>query len=699
MYQNTIGRYVFILLLPALLAASTAQSQNERALQKVDSLKALINTSQGKDLFDVYFAIAYELFDIDNPQAVQYAEQSFAMSRQLGDSASITRAGRQYGQLLRRVDRLDEAIAVFNEVLGIAERNNVASETKRILNALALAYNSKALYDRALQLHFKSLEIREREGNKKEISTALNNIGLVYYKIGNFEQALDFFLQAIPPKLDSKTTDKLDLMYVNVALAYANLGNAEESIKYVNRAYETCGKDCGPDVIVQGEFCLGLSYWNKHELMPAKEHFIRSYGLAKKMGLGDVITDNLLHIGTVYLENHEYDSATTYLFEAEKIASQSGYNQLLIYTYFRLSRLYQDKKDYENAASYQAKYIQLKDSIYSEELIKNLARAQTNYEERENIKTIAEKNQILSLTQQMVQRQREVYFFVGLVAVLSILGTFMFLRYSRALSRAKQELSVMNQTLEKRVEDRTKQLQNVNNELDNFIYKTSHDIRGPLASLKGIANVALLELKDEKAQDYLQKLDASADKLNSILTRLLIVNQINHAVLNPIKINFAELINEILVFERKKGIPPRMSITSEVDPDVLLITDRHVLRIILENLIDNAIKYHNSSERIEPFVKIKVSLSPTGVKISVIDNGIGIQERDPQKLFQMFVRASERSESGGIGLYLTKLASERLYARVDFSTTPEKYTQFTVTIPENLSVVLAQREKEEQEMR
>jgi signal transduction histidine kinase len=404
-------------------------------------------------------------------------------------------------------------------------------------------------------------------------------------------------------------------------------------------------------------------------------------------------------MGTVDLELHKYDSATKYLFEAENLAQSSGFNQNLIHTYHRLAKLYNERKDYENAAKYQAKYIQLKDSIYSEELIKNLARVQTNYEERENIKTIAEKNQILILTQQMIQRQKEVYFFVGLVAVLSILGTFMFLRYSRMLSKAKQELSVMNQTLEKRVEDRTKQLQNVNNELDNFIYKTSHDIRGPLASLKGIANVALLELKDEKAQDYLQKLDASADKLNSILTRLLIVNQINHAVLNPIRINFHELINEILVFERKKGIPPRMSITPDIDPDVLLITDRHVLRIILENLIDNAIKYHNSSERIEPFVKIRVSLSPHGVRISVIDNGIGIQERDPQKLFQMFVRASERSESGGIGLYLTKLASERLYARVDFSITIEKYTQFTVTIPENLSTVLAQREREEQEMR
>jgi len=699
MYQNRIGRYVFTLLLPALLTATTAVSQHEEVYKKVDSLKRTIGTAQGTDLFNSYFAIAYELFDVDNPEAVQYAEQSFELGKQLGDSALITRSGRQYGQLLRRNDRLDDAIIIFTEVLGISERNNIVEEEKRILNALAVSYNYKALYDKALQLHFKSLEIREREGNKQEIGDALSNIGYVYYRIGNFEQALDFFLRSIDMKIQSGSKKGLTQIYLNAALSYAYLGHYTESRENVKKAYEACVGPCEREYVNQGEFCLGLFDLQNKDYVEAKLHFMRSYLISKELRLNSFITDNSLHIGLVELEQQNYDSATRYFFEAEELATASGYNQMLIYTYARLSRLYNEKKDYQNAARYQAKYILLKDSIYSEDLIKNLARAQTNYEERENIKTIAEKNQILTLTQEAYRRQQEVYFFVGLVAVLSILGTFMFLRYSRALSKAKQELSVMNQTLEKRVEDRTKQLQNVNNELDNFIYKTSHDIRGPLASLKGIANVALLELKDEKAQDYLQKLDASADKLNSILTRLLIVNQINHAVLNPIKINFQELINEILVFERKKGIPPRMSITPDIDPDVLLITDRHVLRIILENLIDNAIKYHNSSERIEPFVKIKVSLSPHGVLISVIDNGIGIQERDPQKLFQMFVRASERSESGGIGLYLTKLASERLYARVDFSTTHEKYTQFTVTIPENLSVVLVQKEKEEHEMR
>lgn len=697
MYQNIFGGQLRALLFLVVLIPFSAASQHEKIYDLVDSLKDKIAGATGEDLFRLHYQIGYELFDVDNQQAVIYSEKAYQLSKNLNDSLR-TRAARTYGQLLRRVDRLDDAIVVFREALDIAVSNNFIDEQKKILNALAISYNLKAMYDRALETNFRSLEIREQEGDKAETSIALASIAFVYLKMGDFDQALSFYMRSADLKSQSESTTGFSPLYINIALCHVHLGDYESAKEYVNKAFSSCDP-CDDRVVLEGEFCLGMSYTSVEEYDKAKAHFGKSSALSLKLNDNRFLSENYLNIGTLELARHQYDSAIHYLAEAEKIALASGYNQMLIHTYKRFSRVYSETKEYEKAAAYQSRYILLKDSIYSEELIRNLARAQTNYEERENIKTIAEKNQILVLNEQIIQRQREVYFFVGLVAVLSILGTFMFLRYSRALSKAKQELSVMNQTLEKRVEDRTKQLQNVNNELDNFIYKTSHDIRGPLASLKGIANVALLELKDEKAQDYLQKLDASADKLNSILTRLLIVNQINHAVLNPIKINFQELINEILVFEKKKGIPPRMTITHDIDPDVLLITDRHVLRIILENLIDNAIKYHNSSERIEPFVKIKTSLSPQGVLISVIDNGIGIQERDPQKLFQMFVRASERSESGGIGLYLTKLASERLYARVDFSTTPEKYTCFTVTIPENLSKVLQQREKEEHEMR
>jgi signal transduction histidine kinase len=675
-----------------ILVRFAISSQAQETNSVVDSIKSLQVTAIGEEKFKLTYQLAYELFDVDNQEALVYGEEAQNLALQMGDSLAMTRSGRIVGQLLRRLDRPDDAIAQFLAVLPIAERNNFSEELKRILNGLAITYNFKGMYDLALYFNFKSLEIREREGNKSEVGVALNNIGLVYYKIGNFEQALEFYNRALEVSKDSGDKVAMAQLNINLSLCYIYLGMYDKAKEYVYRGFDTCGDQCTDQIKIEGEHCLGRSFFESGKLDESIEHFQKSYEIAKEVGDKRFQSENAHSLAAVYFEQGNVDRMLTLLTEAEQLASEAGYSEILIQTYKKFSKAFTVREDYANAAKYQNKYIQLKDSIYSEELIKNLARVQTDYAQRENIKTISEQVENLRLKEEIIVRQRQIYFFIAALAVLTTVLAFGFFLYNRALSKAKAQVSMLNETLELKVRDRTRALQSVNNELDNFIYKTSHDIRGPLASLKGIANVALLEVSDPKAKEYLSKLDNSADKLNSILTRLLIVNQINHAVLAPMPINFEELINEILVFERKKGTPPQMDISFEIEPSVVLITDRHLLRIVLENLVDNAIKYHNNSDRVAPFVKIKVGMAGDKVVIRVIDNGIGIQERNPQKLFQMFVRASERSESGGIGLYLTKLASERLEARVDFASTAEKYTQFSVTLPANLAKVLEEKD-------
>ncbi|HEY5692473.1 MAG TPA: hypothetical protein VIS49_13530 [Cyclobacteriaceae bacterium] len=83
-----------------------------------------------------------------------------------------------------------------------------------------------------------------------------------------------------------------------------------------------------------------------------------------------------------------------------------------------------------------------------------------------------------------------------------------------------------------------KSLIEVNEEMDNFIYKTSRDIRGPLASLKGICYVAMMDIKNKEVLECLRKLDTSAVRLNAILSRLFIINQINHSLLTPEPVDF-----------------------------------------------------------------------------------------------------------------------------------------------------------------
>src|SRR5690606_16220782 len=139
---------------------------------------------------------------------------------------------------------------------------------------------------------------------------------------------------------------------------------------------------------------------------------------------------------------------------------------------------------------------------------------------------------------------------IGALAALLIIVLYRSIKINRrvnaALSDAKATIEdqnrqlrssnvMLNEELRQRNLDLQKandSLHRVNEELDNFIYKTSHDIRGPLASLKGMCNVALMDVKDPVALNYLEKLDITAENLNTILTRLLIVNQINNSSLS-----------------------------------------------------------------------------------------------------------------------------------------------------------------------
>jgi len=128
-----------------------------------------------------------------------------------------------------------------------------------------------------------------------------------------------------------------------------------------------------------------------------------------------------------------------------------------------------------------------------------------------------------------------------------------------------------------------------------------------------------------------------------------------------------------------------------------LISDQPLVHIVLENLIDNAIKFYNTSERIIPYVKIKIDQANSDkIRIRVEDNGIGINPRDKDQIFHLFVRASERSETGGIGLYLSKLSTHRLGGEIILSDTSEKGTTFLVLIPSDIRPILEKRREEEE---
>lgn len=686
-------RFLLPVLFTAIVHLSLALPQPSH---KIDSLRDLLaHANTPSERFTILWKIYYEYYAVNDTElGLEYANQCYQAAVESGDSLSISQAINAKGWMLMKKGYMHEALLNFRSSLGIARRNGYAQQAKYVLNNLSMTYTFMSAPDKALEVAFESLKLREESGDPGDISTGLNSVGLIYLNLRDCEDALNFFKKSYQMKVDNNITYALATTLSNMGDAYFGLGRYAEAIRSYQEALQNChGPDCNQETYVNAIFSLASTNFQKGDLDEAARLGRQCIKLSRQYGVVRFESYGYNLMTTISLHQHDLRAAAGYLQHSDSALLGTDLRDQILQNYQLHADLLTAQDDYRNAVAYLNKYDQLKDSVFHSDLIRNIARIQTAYEERENIKTIATQDQVIH----QAHRLNIAITFIALLAGLLIFVLYrtnnVTKRVNQALSDAKEiiedqnrQLKTINLELEERVRQRTRELSvsnesliRVNDELDNFIYKTSHDIRGPLASLKGICNVAIMDVKDPVALGYLQKLDLTAERLNGILTRLLIINHINHASLNSAPVDFAGIIDDILFLEQKKGMPRNMSVDHEIEEGIILNSDKEFIRIILENLIDNAIKFYNDSERVKPFVKIRVERAGTAVVVRVIDNGIGINHMNPEKIFQMFTRASERSTTGGIGLYLAKTAADKIGGKVGLSTTPEGYTEFNVT--------------------
>jgi len=681
----------------------------------IDSLQKRLPSAQGQERLEILIELFKENLSVNYDSASHYSALAVTQARQMGDSLAIVKAYNANGFVRMKLGS-SLCIPDFEYALAIARRNGYHDQVKFLLNNLAISYSDFANYDKALDYNFQSLQLRQAEGKARDISIALNNIGIVYSYLQDYENALIYFQQSKDLKEENEISYDLDRAYTNIALAYFNLGNYDEAFRNISKVLEFCDRGCQDDVLVEAHYALAKIFLKKGVINEAKEELNKTIRVARKID-SRMYESQALHLNAVIqLDDKKPEKALAYLDESQETLEGTNLRDQTLNNYLLYVSIYNSMGNYKAASEYQQKYIELNKQIFSGDLIKNISRIQTEHEERENIKTIAAKDQVLALQREVIARQKAQYAFIITITFLTLGFAFMMYRANRKQQKINRELAAAKETiqwqneklsnanhlLESEVEERTKELVvsnealvKVNDELDNFIYKTSHDIRGPLASLKGICNVAMMDVNDETALDYFNKLDASAARLNAILSRLLIINQINHSILTPENIDFIKQIEEILELERKKDLPDRIDISYYVEPGLKFRSDKAMAKIILENLIDNAIKFHNYSERVDSFIRIEITAEGEWVSVKVIDNGIGIDRESKDKIFQLFVRATERSETGGIGLYLSKLATLKLGGDIYASETEEGHTVFKVLFPPDLISIIEKRDAEE----
>lgn len=266
---------------------------------------------------------------------------------------------------------------------------------------------------------------------------------------------------------------------------------------------------------------------------------------------------------------------------------------------------------------------------------------------------------------------------------------------------AEQKIHQMNAELEALVEKRTEQLRDANEdlteenqkhlktlamlkstneELDTFIYKASHDLKGPLTSLMGLVNIAQMEVEDPTARQYIDLIDRSSLKLNDILSGLLEATRIKQGEVHFDHINLHQLASDTLdrVMERQGN--PETSVSIGIPEDFNLISDPDLLGTILEKCIDNSFCYRDPTKD-EHLVQINLENAEKGIWIEVIDNGQGIPEEHHKKVFEMFFRGNARHIGIGLGLYIAQNAIEKLKGKIICESEPDAGSTFRIFIP------------------
>jgi signal transduction histidine kinase len=202
-----------------------------------------------------------------------------------------------------------------------------------------------------------------------------------------------------------------------------------------------------------------------------------------------------------------------------------------------------------------------------------------------------------------------------------------------------------------------------NNDLKTFIYKASHDLKGPLSSIIGLTNLAQIEVKDQHASEYFEMINECAKKLDVSLVRLIEAMLSRNTVLAYEKICFETLVNDtIKSLKHLKGYD-RIRFTLDIDSSIDFYSDPASMSSILKNLIENSIQYQNYNAS-KNTVSVHVAENNDTVVIQVTDNGIGIDKEIQDKIFDMFYRGNESSSGSGLGLYIAKCAVDKLHGRI-----------------------------------
>lgn len=266
--------------------------------------------------------------------------------------------------------------------------------------------------------------------------------------------------------------------------------------------------------------------------------------------------------------------------------------------------------------------------------------------------------------------------------VFIAIGIDFLLNLSQTAEKKLIENQVETEKLAEEVNKKNISLEKTNEELDRFVYSTSHDLRAPLASILGLINLTEMVKEPVPAEisKYLKLMKDRIENLDGFIQEIIDYSRNSRSDLVFEAVNIANLVEEVIKNNQFLENAPNIKFTTAIKvTDPVSIDSTRVSRI-LNNLVSNAIKYNDMSKD-EPAVRIEAEITGENLKLTVHDTGKGIRDEIKDKIFDMFFRGTTDNSGSGLGLYITREMAQKMNGELSFRTNFGKGTKFILTLP------------------
>jgi PAS domain S-box-containing protein len=232
---------------------------------------------------------------------------------------------------------------------------------------------------------------------------------------------------------------------------------------------------------------------------------------------------------------------------------------------------------------------------------------------------------------------------------------------------------------EEQLKKQNEDLRKVNQELDSFVYSASHDLKAPLSSLQGLIGLVRMEEDNSYRNTYYDMMEKSIKRLDQFIRDIIDYSRNTRVEIKYVEIDIRELIHSVLEDLQYMKHAADFKKDIQISEEVPFYHDTTRMRIIMRNLLSNAIRYGYKDEG-EKRINITVDISNENLLLEVRDFGAGIEKDHQEKIFKMFYRAHESSDGTGLGLYIVKEALEKMGGTIELYSSTDG-AAFRISVP------------------